>query len=183
MAKAHALEDVKALLTLNVEDLVKQAMQEAETHLIFQEEITRVENILSQLHGNNKDKRKIQEWYDYLKNEFEWCQLDHNERLQNYSTTVKKFNNNFYSCVQNYIFSTSHSDENLKESYIKLFLWEKLQYVIKFTQWNEYQFSLGKLTQWVVKNSWTNIFDVLVKRYERKFSEPKYKQPVLNFDE
>lgn len=149
----------------------------------LQEELQKIENVLLQLHGNNRNKIKIQQWYDNLKNELDRYELDYNERLENYDKTVKKFDNNFYSCVKNYIFSTKNSEKNLKESYIKLFLWEKLQYVIKFTQWNEYQFSLGEMWNSIIKDTSKDIFNNLIMKYERQFSQPKYKQPKLKFDE
>jgi hypothetical protein len=135
------------------------------------------------LNGNNKDIIKIQEWYNNLKSEIEWYEWDYSERLQNYDNTVKKFRSNFFSCVKKYIFSKKNSEKNLKESYIKLFLWEKLQYVINFSKWNEYQFSLRKSSELLIKDTSQDILNNLIIKYERKFSPPEYIQWKLNFDE
>ncbi len=76
MAKDHALERVKALLTLNADDVAKQAMQEAETHLIFQEEIKVSTVLLDDLKGGwtNRYLNEAKDYFQPLDNlkKFSW---------------------------------------------------------------------------------------------------------------
>ena len=66
MAKAHALEQVKALLDLGAEDVAKKAMQEAQTRLSIQDDFRVSTVLLDDLKGGWTN-RYLNEARDYFK--------------------------------------------------------------------------------------------------------------------
>lgn len=171
-------------------DFIKKRVREN-----YKQKRRRYEKILAELEEDidqlkkhkNKNKEELENLQQQLQYEYqEYQDMKLQFKDDNYKKSQrKKFRDKLVKLLHNYITSTEHADENLRKTYIALFLYDELKDRINFDQQKEYNLSLWKHTERYIKQTSDEIGNILVNSSQNKKEKkrPIRNQLSLDFDQ